>query len=86
MSRLERYEELALAMAQAEMQNALNDSKLRRTDIAKKLGVSRPFISKMLRGDYNLTVKAMSRVFAACGYELRFERVAIARRAGRETL
>lgn len=75
--RLEGYEELALAMAQAEMQNALNDSKLRRTDIAKRLGVSRPFITKMMRGDYNLTVKAMARTLAACGYELRFERVKI---------
>ena len=74
MSALEHYEELALAMAQFEMENALNDSGLRRTDIAKRLGVTRPFIAKMLRGDYNLTVKSMARVMAACGYELRFGR------------
>jgi transcriptional regulator with XRE-family HTH domain len=74
---LDHAEEIALAMAQSALQGALNDSGLRRSDVAARLKVSRPFITKMLRGDYNLTVKSMARVFAACGFEVRFERVRV---------
>jgi hypothetical protein len=72
---LDVFEETALAMAQAEIQNALNESSLRRTDLALRLGKPRSFVSKILGGSHNLTIRTMARVFAACGYELRFSRV-----------
>jgi len=39
---------------------------------------NRSFVSRMLSGSHNLTVKTMARSLAACGFEVRFERVPIA--------
>jgi plasmid maintenance system antidote protein VapI len=68
-------EETALAMAQAEIQNAMDESALRQTDLAMRLGKPRSFISKILSGNHNLTIRTMARLFAACGFELRFSKV-----------
>ena len=69
------HEENAIALANALMLGALHEAGMRRTDLARALGVSRPFVTKLLQGDHNLTVRAMARILAACGFELRFSRV-----------
>ena len=73
----EILEESALAMAQSAIQNAINQAGISRADLARKMGRPRSFISLMLSGSHNLTVKTMSRALAACGFEIRFQRVPI---------
>lgn len=74
---LERLEEMTLAMAQAEIQNAMDAKEIKPSALASSLGRPRSFISKILRGNHNLTIRTMARVFAACGFELTFKRVEI---------
>jgi hypothetical protein len=65
--------ETSLAMAQATIQKAMRESKIRNADLAERLDRPRSFISKMLSGSHNLTVKTLSRAMAACGYELTWQ-------------
>lgn len=64
--------ESALAMAQATIQNAMDKSKISRATLARKMDTPRSFISRMLSGSHNLTIKTMARALAACGYEIAF--------------
>lgn len=64
--------ESALAMAQATIQNAMSQSKTTRATLAKRMDRPRSFVSRMLSGSHNLTIKTMSRALVACGYEIDF--------------
>jgi hypothetical protein len=75
---LDQMEEVALAMAQAEIENAVSCSGLKYSEVAERAERPRSFISKILRGNHNLTIRTMARMFAACGYELRFGREPVA--------
>lgn len=75
---VEVLEEAALAMAQSVIQNAIDESGISRAELARRMERNRSFISRMLSGSHNLTVKTMARSLAACGFEVRFERVPIA--------
>lgn len=70
---VEILEETALAMAQATIQNALTRSGMTRAEFARRLKRPPSFVSRMLSGDHNLTIKTMARALAACGQEVRFE-------------
>jgi len=70
-------EESALAMAQSTIQNAINESGISRAEMARRMSCNRSFISRMLAGGHNLTVKTMARSMAACGFEVRFQLVPI---------
>ncbi len=70
-------EESALAMAQSTIQNAINQVGITKADLARKMDCHRSFVSRMLSGNHNLTIKTMSRALAACGYEVRFQRAPI---------
>lgn len=74
---IEVLEESALAMAQATIQNAINESRISRAEMARRMNCHRSFISRMLSGSHNLTVKTMARSMAACGFEVRFQSVPI---------
>ncbi len=74
---VEVLEESALAMAQSTIQNAINEAGITRADLARKMECPRSFVSRMLSGNHNLTVKTMSKSLAACGFEVRFQRVPI---------
>jgi hypothetical protein len=74
---IEVLEESALAMAQSTIQNAMDASGLSRAEIARRMERDRSFVSRMLSGSHNLTVKTVARSLAACGFEVRFERVPI---------
>lgn len=62
--------ESSLAMAQATLQNAMDESGLRNSDLAKLLKRPRSFVSRIMSGSHNLTVKTLARALAVCGYEL----------------
>lgn len=67
--------ESALAMAQATICAAMRESQITKAHLARRMGCPRSFVSRMLGGSHNLTVKTFARAMAACGYELRFEKV-----------
>ncbi len=64
--------ESALAMAQATIQNAMSRSGISKSELARRMERPRSFISRMLSGSHNLTVKTMARAMAACGHEVEF--------------
>jgi hypothetical protein len=68
----EVLEEGALAMAQATIQNAIDQAGINRADLARQMGRPRSFITRMLAGQHNLTVRTFARAMAACGFELEF--------------
>jgi|SRR5580704_2484403 plasmid maintenance system antidote protein VapI len=72
---VEILEEAALAMAQSTIQNAVNDARITRAELARKMERPRSYITTMLSGRHNLTIKTMARALAACGYEARFQHV-----------
>lgn len=75
---VEVIEESALAMAQSTIQKAINEARISQADLARKMQCNRSMVTRMLSGRHNLTIKTMSRALAACGSEVRFERVPIA--------
>ena len=70
---IEVIEESALAMAQSTIQNAINESGITRTELARRMDRDKSFISRVLSGSHNLTIKTMARSLAACGFEVRFQ-------------
>jgi hypothetical protein len=70
-------EESALAMAQATIQNVMNESGVSKAELARRMHCDRSFVTRMLTGSHNLTVKTMARSLAACGFEVRFKPVQI---------
>jgi transcriptional regulator with XRE-family HTH domain len=74
---IEVIEETALAMAQSTIQGAINSCRISRAALAEKMGRPRSFVSRMLSGEHNLTIKTLARALAACGYQARFEYVPI---------
>jgi len=74
---LEIVEESALAMAQSTIQNAMNRSGISRSEMARRMDCHRSFVSRMMTGDHNLTIKTMARSLAVCGFEIRFQPVTL---------
>jgi hypothetical protein len=68
----EVLQESALAIAQATLENALESSGITRSELAKKMNRPRSFISRMMSGSHNLTIKTFALALAACGLEPRF--------------
>jgi hypothetical protein len=70
---LEVLEESALFVAQASIQRAIDDAGLSRAELARKMNCPRSFVSRMMSGSHNLTVRTMARALLACGFELGFQ-------------
>jgi len=70
-------EESALAMAQATIQNVMNENGVSKAEMARRMECDRSSITRMLTGSHNLTIKTMARSMAVCGFEIRFEPVPI---------
>jgi hypothetical protein len=69
---LDVLQESALAMAQATIQNAMDQAKMKPVQLARNMGQHRSFVSRMLNGRHNLTVKTFALAMAGCGYRLQF--------------
>ncbi len=65
-------EESTLARAQATIHNAIISADITRAELARRMDRSRAFVTQMLRGSHNLTVKTLARALFACGGELEF--------------
>lgn len=53
------------------LQSALENERLSRADVARRLGRSRASITKSLQRGRNLTIRTMVELLDACGYRLR---------------
>lgn len=51
----------------------MNKTGLSRAELAQKLGVSKPFVTKLLNGNPNMTIKTMVSIAHALECELNFE-------------
>jgi len=69
---VELIQAAALATAQATIQQAINRRKLSRTVLAKRMGRERSFVTRMMSGDYNMTIKTFALALAACAYRPTF--------------
>ena len=69
---LEILQESALAIAQSTIQNAMDERGLKPSMLAERMGKKRSFVSRMLRGDHNMTIKTFALALGACGYRAKF--------------
>lgn len=69
---LEVLQEMALSMAQSTIQNAMDQAGLKPAQLAKNMGQHRSFVSRMLNGHHNLTVKTFALALAGCGFRPEF--------------
>jgi plasmid maintenance system antidote protein VapI len=76
---LDVLDESSLAVAQATIQNAMDEAHLKSARLAEKMGRPRSYVSRMLSGRHNLTVKTFSRALAACGFRLQFATTILAK-------
>jgi transcriptional regulator with XRE-family HTH domain len=70
-------EESALAMAQSTIQNVIIESRISKSDLARRMEIGRSGITRILTGSHNLTIRTMAKALAVCGREVRFEAVPI---------
>lgn len=50
-----------------ELKRMMDQGDIKNVDLAERLGVSRPMVSKLLRGDANVTIETMARASKAVG-------------------
>lgn len=62
--------ETALAVAQSTMYNAMLAAGMNQAEVARRMDVPPPMITRILSGDWNLTVKTLARFLEATGHEL----------------
>jgi len=62
--------ELAKQDFAIEMKKAMQRSSISNAELAEALSVSRPMVTKLLRGDANMTIETMVKVAAALGSNL----------------
>jgi transcriptional regulator with XRE-family HTH domain len=66
--------ETALAIAQSTICNAMQEREINNAELARRMGTSRSFVSRILSGSHNLTIKTLAKALAVCGFEVAFER------------
>jgi len=64
--------EATLALAQANIQAAINASHITPAELAAKMKCSKSFVVDMLCGDHQLTIQNMAKALEACGYRINF--------------
>lgn len=69
---LDILQESALAIAQSTIQNAMDARGLKPSELAAKMGRKRPFVSRMLRSNHNMTIKTFALAIGACGFRVKF--------------
>jgi plasmid maintenance system antidote protein VapI len=74
---LDILQESALAMAQSTIQEAMNKGGMKPTKLAETMGRHKSYVSRMLSGHHNLTIKTFALALAACGFEPEFGLVPI---------
>ncbi len=65
--RIMEHERLILEVTES-MASMMDEQSVSRTELAKRMGKSPAFITKLLRGDNNFTLRTLSDVFFALGH------------------
>ena len=73
--------EYALIHFTDQVLNAMDYSGLSRTDLANKSGLAKAQITRLLRGDHNMTARTMGRIAAALGMKLEINMTLVMRRS-----
>jgi predicted XRE-type DNA-binding protein len=63
-------QERLLLYMQERMAEAIEASGLKRSEVARLLGVSRPYVTQLINRGYNLTLKGAASVLHATGHRL----------------
>jgi plasmid maintenance system antidote protein VapI len=63
-------EESALAMAQSTIQNVMNEAGVSKAEMARRMQCNRSFVTRMLTGSHNLTIKTIARSLRAALSEI----------------
>lgn len=71
---VEYAEEKLVARAQSLLQQLLNEKGMTKTDLAKKMGVSKARVSQIFSDEQNFTFRLMATAFHALGEELYLDR------------
>jgi transcriptional regulator with XRE-family HTH domain len=72
---VEFWEELAIVGFAEDVWLAMERQGLCRAELARKLGTSQAYVTKVLRGNANFTIRSMARLAMALDMELRVELV-----------
>ena len=75
------YEELTLLEAQETIAKLMEDNKISKTALAKRLGQSKAHVTELLSEGRNLTLKTLGRICFFLGAELRFSSAPIEERS-----
>ena len=59
-------QESALSMAQSVIWNAMTDAGFSASDLARRMGKHRSYVSRMLTSRHNMTIKTFALALAAC--------------------
>ncbi len=65
--------ETALAIAQSTICNAMKEREFSNAELARRMGSSRSFVTRMLSGSHNLTIRTLAKALAVCGFEVAFD-------------
>jgi len=69
--RLLEQERLIVEVTEA-MASLLKEREVSRSELARRIGTSPAFVTKLLRGDNNFTLRTLSDVFFALGHSVHF--------------
>ena len=72
--------ESVLAMSQCAVQRAIASADITQTELAHRLNVPPGNISMRLSGRNGMSVRTLAKTVLACGYDLRFEIVPLAKK------
>ena len=72
---LEALQEMALAIAQAIIQNAMDEAGIKPAELARRMGKPRSFVTRMMRGNHNLSIKTFILALTVCGHSPNLSRV-----------
>ena len=72
--------ESALARSQCAVQLAIDGAGITQTELARRLTLEQGNISLRLSGRHGMSVRTLAKTVLACGYDLRFEIVPLAKK------
>ena len=71
------FEELAIAMAQELIAEAMDEKKIKKADLARVLGKTKSYLTGILSSGRNLTVRTLARVLFSLGYSADFAKASL---------
>jgi len=67
---MKQFERFAMALVRLTIGDVMTKTGVSRSELARRLKVSRPMVTHILSGRQNMTIRTMVRVLRVLGYEL----------------